>query len=103
MYQSLKYMILSFEKYVKWRKIKGHTNNRHVGNKIMLIELIIVLTIFTYGSNFILYLILRTKEKIQGIEKLSIFFGVNMTILLLDGVFLFIGKAISDSGVAVLE
>ncbi|WP_207694577.1 hypothetical protein DOK67_0000353 [Enterococcus sp. DIV0212c] len=69
----------------------------------MLIELIMVLTIFTYGSNFILYLILRTKEKIQGIEKLSIFFCVNMTVLLLNGVFLFIGKAIADSGVAVLE
>ncbi|WP_086314092.1 hypothetical protein A5821_001665 [Enterococcus sp. 7F3_DIV0205] len=69
----------------------------------MLIELVILLTIFTYGSNFILYLILRTKEKIQGIEKLSIFFGVNMTILLLDGVFLFIGKALADSGVIVLE
>ncbi|OEG14873.1 hypothetical protein BCR22_13945 [Enterococcus plantarum] len=69
----------------------------------MLIELIIVLTVFTYGSNFILYLILRTKEKIQGIEKLSIFFGVNMTILLLDGVFLFVGKAIANNSVAVLE
>nr|WP_242596654.1 hypothetical protein [Enterococcus plantarum] len=69
----------------------------------MLIELIIVLTVFTYGSNFILYLILRTKEKIQGIEKLSIFFGVNMTILLLDGVFLFVGKTIANNSVAVLE
>ncbi|MEI5994704.1 hypothetical protein [Candidatus Enterococcus mansonii] len=69
----------------------------------MLIELVIMLTIFTYGSNFILYFVLKTKEKMEGIEKLSIFFGVNMTILLLDGVFLFIGKAISDSGVAVLE
>ncbi|PZL70921.1 hypothetical protein CI088_13615 [Enterococcus plantarum] len=69
----------------------------------MLIELIIVLIVFTYGSNFILYLILRTKEKIQGIEKLSIFFGVNMTILLLDGVILFVGKAIANNSVAVLE
>ncbi|MBO0468747.1 hypothetical protein JZO73_14670 [Enterococcus plantarum] len=68
-----------------------------------MIELIIVLTVFTYGSNFILYLILRTKEKIQGIEKLSIFFGVNMTILLLDGVFLFVGKTIANNSVAVLE
>nr|WP_181429540.1 hypothetical protein [Enterococcus plantarum] len=68
-----------------------------------MIELIIVLIVFTYGSNFILYLILRTKEKIQGIEKLSIFFGVNMTILLLDGVILFVGKAIANNSVAVLE
>lgn len=74
-----------------------------MGSETELIELVMVLTIFTYGSNFILYMILKTKEKIQGIEKLSIIFGVNMTILLLDGVFLFIGKAISDSGVAVLE
>lgn len=69
----------------------------------MLIELVIVLTVFTYGSNFILYMTLRTKEKIQGIEKLSIFFGVNMTVLLLDGIFLFIGKVLSDSGITVLE
>nr|WP_239574207.1 hypothetical protein [Enterococcus ureilyticus] len=62
-----------------------------------------VLTVFTYGSNFILYMTLRTKEKIQGIEKLSIFFGVNMTVLLLDGIFLFIGKVLSDSGITVLE
>lgn len=69
----------------------------------MVLELVIMLTVFTYGSNFILYLILKGKEKIKGLEKLAILFGVNMTILLLDGVFLFIGKAISDSGVAVLE
>ncbi|MBM7689595.1 hypothetical protein JOD15_002308 [Enterococcus ureilyticus] len=69
----------------------------------MLIELVMVLTVFTYGSNFILYMTLRTKEKIQGIEKLSIFFGVNMTVLLLDGIFLFIGKVLSDSGITVLE
>jgi len=69
----------------------------------VLIELVMVLTVFTYGSNFILYMTLRTKEKIQGIEKLSIFFGVNMTVLLLDGIFLFIGKVLSDSGITVLE
>ncbi|XUD11529.1 hypothetical protein IGJ55_000684 [Enterococcus sp. AZ170] len=69
----------------------------------MLIELVMVLTVFTYGSNFILYMTLRTKEKIQGIEKLSIFFGVNMTVLLLVGIFLFIGKVLSDSGITVLE
>ncbi|MBO0444787.1 hypothetical protein BCR24_12560 [Enterococcus ureilyticus] len=68
-----------------------------------MIELVMVLTVFTYGSNFILYMTLRTKEKIQGIEKLSIFFGVNMTVLLLDGIFLFIGKVLSDSGITVLE
>ena len=69
----------------------------------MLIKLVMVLTIFTYGSNFILYLILRTKEKIQGIEKLAIIFGVNMTIFLLDGIFLFIGKVISDIEMIILE
>ncbi|WP_430608119.1 hypothetical protein [Enterococcus sp. AZ170] len=68
-----------------------------------MIELVMVLTVFTYGSNFILYMTLRTKEKIQGIEKLSIFFGVNMTVLLLVGIFLFIGKVLSDSGITVLE
>ncbi|MGX7244166.1 hypothetical protein ACWOC1_04895 [Enterococcus quebecensis] len=69
----------------------------------MVMEMVIILTIFTYGSNFILFMLLKQKEKIQGVEKLSIIFGVNMTILLLNGIFLFIGKMISDSGVAVLE
>lgn len=68
-----------------------------------MIELVLALTAFTYGSNFFLYLLLRQKEKMHDIEKLSIFFGVNMTLLLLDGVFVIIGKVIADSGVTVLE
>ncbi|MBP2098711.1 hypothetical protein [Enterococcus rivorum] len=68
-----------------------------------MLDLVIVLTVFTYGSNFILYLILKEKKKMHGLEKLSILFGVNMTILLLDGIFLFVGKMVSSSSVIVFE
>lgn len=68
-----------------------------------MIEFVAALTAFTYGSNFFLYLLLRQKEKMQDSEKLSIFFGVNMSLLLLDGIFAIIGKVIADSGVTVLE
>jgi hypothetical protein len=73
------------------------------GAKSMLLELIILLTLFTYGSNFGLYFILKQKEKIQGIEKMSIIFGVNMTILFLDGIFLMIGKILIDNTNVILE
>ncbi|MTD37557.1 hypothetical protein GIX45_02690 [Erwinia sp. CPCC 100877] len=69
----------------------------------MLLELILLLTLFTYGSNFGLYFILKQKETIQGIEKISIIFGVNMTVLLLDGVFLMIGKVLVDNSSVLLE
>ncbi|MFK4566495.1 hypothetical protein [Enterococcus sp. UD-01] len=69
----------------------------------MLWELIVLLTLFTYGSNFGLYFILRKKKKIQGIEKMSIIFGVNMTVLFLDGIFLMIGKILIDNTTVILE
>ena len=56
----------------------------------MIVELIVLLLLFTYGSNGLLYLVLKKKPKIKGLEKLAIFFGVNMAVLLMNGFFVVI-------------
>ena len=53
-----------------------------------MIELIVLLTVFTYGTNFVLYLILKNKKS------MPIVLGINMSVLLLDGIFAFVGKFI---------
>ena len=37
-----------------------------------MIELIVLLTVFTYGTNFVLYLILKNKKSMPIVEKASI-------------------------------
>lgn len=59
-----------------------------------MIELIVLLTVFTYGTNFVLYLILKNKKSMPIVEKASIVLGINMSVLLLDGIFAFVGKFI---------
>ncbi|NSU37976.1 hypothetical protein HRH03_08965, partial [Enterococcus faecalis] len=49
-----------------------------------MIELIVLLTVFTYGTNFVLYLILKNKKSMPIVEKASIVLGINMSVLLLD-------------------
>lgn len=53
-----------------------------------MIELIVLLTVFTYGTNFVLYLILKNKKSMPIVEKASIILGINMSVLLLDGILL---------------
>ena len=59
-----------------------------------MIELIVLLTVFTYGTNFVLYLIFKNKKSMPIVEKASIVLGINMSVLLLDGIFAFVGKFI---------
>lgn len=59
-----------------------------------MIELIVLLTVFTYGTNFVLCLILKNKKSMPIVEKASIVLGINMSVLLLDGIFAFVGKFI---------
>lgn len=61
----------------------------------MVVGTIICLTILTYGGNALLYWWLHHK-KWGIIEKFSIWLGTNMTMLFLDGIFLFLGKVIED-------
>ncbi|HCT5590151.1 TPA: hypothetical protein RD651_000959, partial [Enterococcus faecalis] len=41
-----------------------------------------------------LYLILKNKKSMPIVEKASIVLGINMSVLLLDGIFAFVGKFI---------
>ena len=59
-----------------------------------MIELIVLLTVFTYGTNFVLYLIFKNKKSMPIVEKASIVLGINMSVILLDGIFAFVGKFI---------
>ncbi|KAF1295579.1 hypothetical protein BAU15_03270 [Enterococcus sp. JM4C] len=68
----------------------------------MLVKFIVVTTVFTYGTNFLVYLYLKNQRKADVIEKLSIYFGVNMSVMLMDGVLLFVGKLLED-GILLLE
>ncbi|KAF1300610.1 MULTISPECIES: hypothetical protein [Enterococcus] len=68
----------------------------------MIVDVIIGLTIFTYGVNFLVFLYLKYRPKRDWLERLSIYFGVNMSLLLADGVFLFLGK-IFEEGILVIE
>ncbi|OTP41537.1 hypothetical protein A5797_002214 [Enterococcus faecalis] len=45
-----------------------------------MIELIVLLTVFTYGTNFVLYLILKNKKSMPIVEKASIILGINMSV-----------------------
>ena len=38
-----------------------------------MIELIVLLTVFTYGTNFVLYLILKNKKSMPIVEKLLLY------------------------------
>lgn len=55
-----------------------------------MVELVVFLTIFTYGSNFILYSFLKGKRGMDLLEKAAIVFGVDMSVLLLNGLFAFL-------------
>ncbi|MGK0552813.1 hypothetical protein ACSFB8_12175 [Enterococcus faecalis] len=64
-----------------------------------MVELVVFLTVFTYGSNFILYRILKRQKTMNILEKISIVFGINMSVLLLDGFFAFLRLfALSQEG-----
>lgn len=59
-----------------------------------MIELIVLLIVFIYGMNFVLYFILKNKKFMLIVEKVFIVLGINMFVLLLDGIFVFVGKFI---------
>ncbi|NSV52394.1 hypothetical protein HRH42_12535, partial [Enterococcus faecalis] len=54
-----------------------------------MIELIVLLTVFTYGTNFVLYLILKNKKSMSIADKDSIVIGINTFVFVLDGIFAF--------------
>lgn len=68
----------------------------------MSIDVIVGLTIFTYSVNFLVYFYLKHRPKADWFERLSMYFGVNMSLLLADGFFLFLGKIVEE-GILVIE
>ena len=59
-----------------------------------MIELIVLLTVFTYRTNLVLKHNWKNKKSMPIGEKASIVLGINMSVLLLDGIFAFVGKFI---------
>lgn len=54
-------------------------------------------TILTYGTNFWLYLFLKTEKKKRSLmEKGAIFFAANMSLFLVDAIIMVFMKMISD-------
>ncbi|EOL42446.1 hypothetical protein RV11_GL001997 [Enterococcus phoeniculicola] len=68
----------------------------------MLVKFLVGMIVFTYGTNFLVYLYLKNQKKVGILEKLSIYFGINMSVMLADGVLLFFGKLLED-GILVFE
>lgn len=61
----------------------------------MAIEYLVLLIIITYGTNGFLYFKFKGTE-ISLTEKIAVYFGVNMTLLLIDGLLLFFAKATEE-------
>ena len=56
----------------------------------MVILMLLIMAV-TYGVNFFLFRYLNKRPKIDVVERLSMLFGVNMSVLFFDGILLFIG------------
>lgn len=57
--------------------------------------------IITYGSNFLAYRYLKNHRS-DWFEKMALYFGVNMSVLFADGLFLFIAKLVQE-GILLIE
>lgn len=64
--------------------------------KLMWVLVLIGLTIFTYGANFLLYRFFQKRPDRDVMERLATFFGMNMTVLMADGIFLFVAKMLEN-------
>ncbi|MGM9903368.1 hypothetical protein A5844_001476 [Enterococcus sp. 10A9_DIV0425] len=68
----------------------------------MVTYMVIFLTVLVYGVNFLVYMYLKINEIKNYLEKIAIYFGVNMTLLFTSTIFLFFGKIVED-GILVFE
>lgn len=63
----------------------------------MIKKAVILLTVLTYGTNLLLYLVLKFgKKKRSLMEKGSIFLAANMSLLFVDGILAFLAKMMAD-------
>ncbi|MGM0138476.1 hypothetical protein IGI65_000918 [Enterococcus sp. DIV0755b] len=58
-------------------------------------------TVITYGSNFLAYCYLKRRRS-DWFEKIALYFGVNMSVLFADGLFLFCAKLVEE-GILIIE
>ena len=68
----------------------------------MVTNMVIFLTVLVYGVNFLVYMYLKINHIKDYVEKISIYFGTNMTLLFTSSIFLFFGKIVED-GILVFE
>ena len=68
----------------------------------MVMNMIIFLTVLVYGVNFLVFMYLKINHIKDYVEKIAIYFGTNMTLLLTSGIFLFFGKLVED-GILLFE
>jgi len=52
--------------------------------------------------NFLVFMYLKINHIKDYVEKIAIYFGTNMTLLLTSGIFLFFGKLVED-GILLFE
>lgn len=75
---------------------------RRMKSKKMLVNMVIFLTILVYGVNFLVFFYIKINHINNCLEKMSIYLGINMTLLFTSGIFLFFEKIIED-GVLTFE
>ncbi|MFB5230049.1 hypothetical protein A5831_001952 [Enterococcus faecium] len=68
----------------------------------MVTNMVIFLTVLVYGVNFLVYMYLKINHIKDYVEKITIYFGTNMTLLFTSSIFLFFGKIVED-GILVFE
>ena len=68
----------------------------------MVMNMIIFLTVLIYGVNFLVFMYLKINHIKDYVEKIAIYFGTNMTLLLTSCIFLFFGKLVED-GILLFE
>lgn len=68
----------------------------------MVTSMIIFLTVLVYGVNFLIFMYLKINHIKDYVEKIAIYFGTNMTLLLTSGIFLFFGK-LAEDGILIFE
>ena len=68
----------------------------------MVMNMIIFLTVLGYGVSFLVFMYLKINHIKDYVEKIAIYFGTNMTLLLTSGIFLFFGKLVED-GILLFE
>lgn len=82
----------------------GKTKDEKVlvkGVRKMIGWVLVGATVITYGSNFLAYRYLKNRPS-DWFEKIALYFGVNMSVLFADGIFLFIAKLVEE-GILLIE